>query len=132
MGWRFTETSTKDTLTCRDVKLCELCGCLNHKTNSDCFLCGWKGSFSSDQATIKMAWERLFNEFERVAMEHVTRGRKTPIDELGVIRKASWPIRCAKVIRQYFSRVRTHQTQPDSRRQSHLTGPSGPPNELTS
>lgn len=38
-----------------DFKVCELCGALNRVSNSECFVCGWYGTFHRDPETVRQA-----------------------------------------------------------------------------
>ena len=67
-----------------DVKLCALCGTLNHKKNTECFTCGWRGTFDYDKRLLGLAWERLYREFEIVQFCHVSAARSFSVGELGV------------------------------------------------
>jgi len=67
-----------------DVKLCALCGTLNHTRNIECFTCGWRGTFDEDKRMTRLAWERLYSEFEIVQVRHVSATRSFSVDELGV------------------------------------------------
>lgn len=70
-----------------DVKLCDLCGTLNYKANSECFTCGWKGSFCRDAAALEIAWLRLSTEFESVRLEHVMARRTAVLGHFGQARQ---------------------------------------------
>lgn len=61
----------------KEVKLCTLCGALNYIKNAECFVCGWQGAFGSDAATIKIAWQRLYDRYEGVTLAHVTARRRS-------------------------------------------------------
>jgi len=58
-----------------EVKLCALCGTLNHLRNVECFTCGWRGTFDRDPQTVHFAWQRIHDEFDSVDMEHITESR---------------------------------------------------------
>lgn len=72
-----------------DVKLCTLCGTLNYKTNTECFTCGWHGSFSLDQAMIHLAWTRYESLYEEIRSEHITAKHRRPVGDFGADRTAS-------------------------------------------
>ena len=74
----------KMTLEC--VKLCALCGALNHKNNGVCWTCRWHGAFLEDTALLALAWQRLEHQFEEVRLEHVVSRRLPVLDELGAPR----------------------------------------------
>ncbi|HVX57975.1 MAG TPA: hypothetical protein VHA37_09725 [Candidatus Saccharimonadales bacterium] len=67
-----------------DVKLCALCGTLNHVKNVECYTCGWRGVFDRDSRLVHIAWERLYSQFETVQQCHVSATRSFSVDELGV------------------------------------------------
>ena len=80
----------------KDVKICELCGTLNHNDNNECYICAWRGAFSTNPATVHAAWLRLYDQFESVLIEHVTARRVVTLGHLGVARKGSrWQVWCA-------------------------------------
>ena len=79
------------TLSRRSVKLCELCGTLNWKDNKECWTCRWRGSFSHDEKTIALAWQRLETQYEEVRLEHVTLRRASVVDDFGKARPAQFP-----------------------------------------
>lgn len=70
-------------MTLDSVKLCALCGALNHKNNGECWTCRWHGAFLEDLSLRAMAWQRLEHQFEEVRMEHVTSRRLPALDEWG-------------------------------------------------
>ena len=70
-------------LTLDSVKLCALCGALNHKNNGECWTCRWHGAFLEDRSLLTLAWQRLESQFEEVRMEHVTSHRLPALDERG-------------------------------------------------
>ena len=70
-------------LTPESVKLCALCGALNHKDNGECWTCRWHGAFLADAALLALAWQRLEHQFEEVRMEHVTARLLPALDERG-------------------------------------------------
>ena len=70
-------------LTQDSVKLCALCGALNHKNNGECWTCRWHGAFLEDPSLRAMAWQRLEHQFEEVRLEHVTSRRLPALDERG-------------------------------------------------
>ncbi|MGO8671715.1 MAG: hypothetical protein ACLQVD_10170 [Capsulimonadaceae bacterium] len=55
-----------------EVKLCAFCGALNYHRNTECFTCGWRGAFEYDAEVLRLAWQRLFDEYESVEMDHLT------------------------------------------------------------
>lgn len=44
------------------LKCCPLCGGLNAKSNRDCFVCGWKGEFDTDEESILTGLHELVLE----------------------------------------------------------------------
>lgn len=70
-------------LTLDSVKLCALCGALNHKNNGECWTCRWHGAFLEDLSLRAMAWQRLEHQFEEVRLEHITSRRLPALDEWG-------------------------------------------------
>jgi hypothetical protein len=72
-----------------DVKLCTLCGTLNYRGNTDCFTCGWHGSFSQDQPIIELAWMRFESLYEEIRAEHITAKLRRPVGDFGADRPAS-------------------------------------------
>lgn len=39
------------------LKICDLCGAPNLMENTECHVCGWRGHFSTDPATVRSAIE---------------------------------------------------------------------------
>ena len=71
------------------VKLCALCGTLNHQTNAECWTCGWGGEFSREERTVALAWLRLESRYEEVRLEHVTSRKKQRVGDFGALRPRS-------------------------------------------
>ena len=71
------------------VKLCALCGTLNHRDNAECWTCRWGGEFSRDARTVALAWERLETRYEEVRMEHVTALKMRTLGDFGAPRPRS-------------------------------------------
>lgn len=69
-----------------NVKICALCGTLNHQSNGECWICRWHGAFSQDAQTIALAWQRLELLYEEVRLEHVTSSRLLLLDDFGAMR----------------------------------------------
>ncbi|HOM71033.1 MAG TPA: hypothetical protein PLU88_04865 [Armatimonadota bacterium] len=44
----------------KDFKVCDLCGALNRAENTECFVCGWYGTFRTDPETVR----QVMAEFE--------------------------------------------------------------------
>jgi len=47
----------------RDFKVCDLCGALNPVTNDDCFVCGWRGRFHTDNESIRDAMRAMEQKY---------------------------------------------------------------------
>ena len=67
------------------VKICLLCGTLNHETNVECWTCRWHGEFSRDSHTIELAWKRLETLYEEVRLEHVTSHKLLALGDFGAV-----------------------------------------------
>jgi hypothetical protein len=67
------------------VKICVLCGTLNHQSNGECWTCRWHGDFSRDEVTLQMAWQRLETLYEEVRLEHVTSSKMRAMGEFGTL-----------------------------------------------
>jgi len=65
-----------------DVKLCALCGALNHHKNAECFTCGWRGAFEREQRALHLAWQRLFDQYGSVDLDMVTGSRSYAVSSL--------------------------------------------------
>lgn len=76
--------TTAKTVTQKTVKLCALCGTLNHQENAECWTCRWHGEFSRDDHTISLAWQRLELLYEEVRLEHVTSQKMRALGDFGV------------------------------------------------
>ncbi len=79
----------KTNLTRNHVKLCALCGTLNHLDNAECWTCRWHGEFSQDQQIIALAWQRLESLYEEVRFEHLTSRKMRAIGDFGALRPRS-------------------------------------------
>lgn len=113
----------------KDVKLCALCGTLNHERNPECFTCGWRGQFEHDSETIHLAWQRLYDEFESVEVEHITGSRTFALNELGVMAKKPVSKRISVRIREWWQRLFARPEVPASPRVP-INQRAFPPNEL--
>ncbi len=71
------------------VKLCALCGTLNHQDNVECWTCCWGGEFSRDERTVALAWQRLESRYEQVGMEHLTSRKMQTLGDFGAPRPRS-------------------------------------------
>ena len=112
-----------------DVKLCALCGTLNHKKNNECCTCGWRGAFDRDGHLVHLAWLRLYEEFEIVQMCHVASTKTFTVGEFGVPvktgRMRSWSNR----IRDWWAGVLSSHAQERSLRHG-VRSQAYPHNEL--
>ena len=59
-------------LTPSELKLCELCGWLNLETNTECFVCGWHGTFEHNPEAIRAAVELTVRQHGRLELQHLT------------------------------------------------------------
>lgn len=84
MGWRYQTDLSKQHVTEKDLKICDLCSTLNSKDNNECFTCGWQGAFCYDAQLIHLAWQRLHSEYQSVCMQHVTGSRNSVLTEYGI------------------------------------------------
>jgi len=48
--------------TARDFKVCDLCNALNPVENTECFVCGWRGTFRSDEEFVSQEMQKLLLE----------------------------------------------------------------------
>ena len=55
-----------------DLKICDLCGQLNLATNSECFVCRWKGHFETDAALVHAAVYLTVKQYGRLELQHLT------------------------------------------------------------
>lgn len=55
-----------------DLKICDLCGWLNHESNAECFVCGWHGRFERDQEAVHAAVELAVSRYGRLELQHFT------------------------------------------------------------
>ena len=94
------------------VKLCALCGTLNHQDNADCWTCSWRGEFSRDERTVALAWHRLEARYEEVRMEHLTARKVRAPGDFGAPRPRSRWQTVAEGCRNWW---RTLQSQRDLR-----------------
>lgn len=58
----FSATSIPKKLTVSNLKLCPLCDSLNAKSNSCCFVCGWRGSFIHDPKRLQTSLVLLIEQ----------------------------------------------------------------------
>lgn len=71
------------------VKLCTLCGTLNHQDNAECWTCRWSGEFSRDERIVAIAWQRLESRYEAVHLEHITSQKMRMLGDFGTLRPRS-------------------------------------------
>src|SRR5580658_11078858 len=55
-----------------DLKICELCGCLNLDSNEECFVCGWHGRFERDPRVVHAAFELALRQHGRIELQNLT------------------------------------------------------------
>ena len=55
-----------------DLKICDLCGCLNLTANPDCFVCGWHGRFERSPDIIRASLEVAIRQHGRLELHHLT------------------------------------------------------------
>jgi len=103
-----------------DVKLCALCGTLNHTGNSECYTCGWHGVFSKEPQTIELAWLRLDSLYEEVRMEHVTSKRMRVVGDFGTARPVSFFSRLTMRIASAWDRFQTQRDLRSAQRAGSL------------
>ena len=117
----------RPTLSRSEVKLCDLCGTLNHVINKECWTCRWHGGFSHDAQTIAFAWQRLETQYEEVRVEHVTARRTFQIGDFGAARPAAFPQRLAAAVSaswpRRLDRYALRPAQRQARQQSRMPSP---------
>ena len=107
-------------ITQETVKLCALCGTLNHQDNSECWTCGWHGEFSRDGRTVALAWQRLESRYEEVRLEHVTSQKSRTLGDFGTPRpRSSWQA-LADNCRDWWRTFQTRRDLAFARRQARL------------
>jgi hypothetical protein len=121
---------SRKTVSEKDVKLCALCGALNHHKNAECFTCGWRGVFDEDESTIHMAWQRILDQHECVEMEHITGSRSYSIGELGTFNGGSSTSTVRGRIKNWWRGVMARRDARAAERERHLRPQAYPPNEL--
>ena len=95
--------SARKTVTKENVKLCALCGTLNHAANAECWTCRWHGGFSHDERTVALAWQRLESQYEEVRLEHVTSQKMRALGDFGAPRSRSYLQTLAEGCRTWWS-----------------------------
>lgn len=66
MHWEDRDRAGRLRFTEKDFKVCDFCGALNLVTNSECFVCAWRGTFHRDPETVREAMEVLEREHGRL------------------------------------------------------------------
>lgn len=115
----------------KTVKLCELCGTLNHEANKECWTCRWHGCFSRNESTIALAWQRLEAQYEDVRLEHITARRSKSLGDFGAAGSAPLPRRLSAAISSWWRRFQDSRDLRMAQRQARLHSrmPS-PPDQL--
>lgn len=102
------------------VKLCTLCGTLNHRDNVECWTCSWHGQFSRDERTIALAWQRLESRYEEVRLEHITARKMQSLGDFGAPRPRSHWQTLADGCRTWWHNFQTQRDLRHARRQAAL------------
>jgi hypothetical protein len=55
-------TAAQKKLAQAHLKRCPLCDTLNARTNDECFVCGWKGTFDSDGFRLEQGLHRMMRQ----------------------------------------------------------------------
>jgi hypothetical protein len=55
-----------------DLKICDLCGALNLATNSECFICRWRGHFDARPEVVTLAMELMERRHGRIDLPLIT------------------------------------------------------------
>ena len=45
----------------KDLKRCPLCGAINAHENAECFVCAWRGNFTTDPESVEQGLDELFD-----------------------------------------------------------------------
>ena len=106
------------------VKLCALCGTLNHQHNADCWTCGWHGEFSRDAHTISLAWQRLESRYEQVGLEHLTARKVRALGDFGTNRPRSHWQTAAESCRIWWQNFQAQRDLRAAQRQTRLRSQS--------
>lgn len=122
--------SAQDLVKETDVKICALCGTLNHKKNTECYTCGWQGAYDTDPRTLHLAWLRIYEEFEAVRYCHVSGSKSVILSEFGVTVPNKPLSGFSSRLSDWWSRVKSSfrrgSVHPDPRMRTH----GNPHNEL--
>jgi hypothetical protein len=114
----------------KEVKLCALCGALNYHKNTECFTCGWRGVFENEDSTIHMAWQRIYDQYECVEMEHISGSRTYSLGEFGAFGKTVASVSLADRIRAWWRGLISHHGARSADRDRNPRPQAYPPNEL--
>ncbi len=104
----------------KTVKLCTLCGTLNHRENVECWTCSWHGEFSRDERTVALAWKRLESRYEEVRLEHVTARKMRALGDFGTPRPRSRWQTLADGCRTWWQNFQTQRDLREARRFARL------------
>lgn len=102
------------------VKLCTLCGTLNHRDNVECWTCSWHGEFSRDERTVALAWQRLESRYEEVRLEHITARKMRTLGDFGAPRSRSRWQTLADGCRTWWQNFQAQRDLRHARRQARL------------
>lgn len=113
------------------VKLCTLCGTLNHRDNLECWTCSWHGEFSRDEHTVALAWQRLESRYEEVRLEHVTARKMRTLGDFGTpCPRSRWQT-LADGCRTWWQNFQTQRNLREARRLARLRSRTASrPNQL--
>ncbi len=113
------------------VKICLLCGTLNHEANAECWTCRWHGQFSQDAHTIDLAWKRLETLYEEVRLEHVTSHKLLTLGDFGAVRPSKGWQAALHACRVWWQRFQTRRDLQSAQREARLRSRNRTrPNEL--
>ena len=113
------------------VKLCALCGTLNHERNAECWTCRWHGEFDTEEQTIALAWQRLETLYEEVRFEHVTSRKMRQLGDFGAPQTASLWVNLQSRCRGWWERFQAGREQRMAQRASKLRSRTPtPPDQL--
>lgn len=102
------------------VKICTLCGTLNHADNAECWACCWRGEFGRDERIVALAWQRLESRYEEVRMEHLTAQKRHLLGDFGAPRPRSrWQV-LTDGCRTWWQGIQTQRNLRQARRQAGL------------
>lgn len=84
------------------LKRCEFCGALNLVQNAECFVCGWRGSFSRDTHQLRATLHRLLETTPDITPLLFTDTRTLR----RIFRRRPWWVRALDAIRWWFEAPR--------------------------